>query len=509
MDESSGERSPLRGAHITAAIICAALFTFLYAIPAPAFDLEERVKEFTLPNGLKTLVLERRGAPIFAAHIAFKVGSVEERSGYTGAAHMLEHMLFKGTTSIGSLDWEKEKPILEKIWETGRKLDRARRNGVSEEQIKELEKKLKELQAEHKQYVVSESYSRIYSAEGGVGFNAGTSKDLTTYIIRLPANKLELWAWIESDRLRDSVLREYYAERDVVMEERRRSYENRADGKLYERFLSAAFIASPYGRPIIGWESDIGRLPLDEVEDFLHTWYVPNNAVIAIVGDVDFEEVKRIITKYFGPIPAKPLPDRIVTEEPPQGGERRIEVEFDANPSFMMGFHKPVTPHPDDYVFSVIDSVLSSGRTSRFFKNVVRDKKVAVSVYTYTVPGSRYPNVFTISGEPMPPHSTADVEAAVWEELERLKTEPVPRDELDKVKNNMEADFLRSLVSHYGMARLLTYYQQITGDWREVINEMKKIKAVTAEDVMRVAKKYFTKDNVTVATLARKKNGQD
>ena len=487
------------------AVALAFFFSIFLSGSAHAFDLEKRVREFTLDNGLKVLVLERKGAPIFAAHMAFKVGSVEERSGYTGAAHMLEHMLFKGTTTIGSLDWEKEKPILEKVWKLGDELDRARREGADEKKIKNLESKLRKAQAEHKKYVVSESYSRIYSAEGGVGFNAGTGKDMTSYIIRLPANKLELWAWIESDRMKNAVMREYYAERDVVMEERRRSYENRPEGKLYERYLSAGFIAHPYGRPIIGWESDISRLPLSEVESFFRTWYVPNNAVVAFVGDVDFDEVKRIMTKYFAQIPARPLPYRIVSTEPDQGGERRVEVEADANPSFMMGFHKPTSPHPDDYVFSVIDSILSSGRTSRFYKNIVRKKKVAVSVGSFTVPGSRYPNLFTISGAPMPPHTTADVEKAVWEELEKLKSEAVTDEELKKVINNLEADFIRGLVSHYGMARLLTYYQLVTGDWRNVVREMEKIKSVTAEDIQRVARKYFTKDNMTVATLVRKK----
>lgn len=503
MDESSGERRTLINSRL---FLFFHIIFFLAWFPKTAFgfDLESRVKSFTLENGLQVLHLERSGAPIFAAHMAFKVGSVEERDGLTGAAHMLEHMLFKGTTSIGSKDWEKEKPLLEKVLNLGEKLDRAKRAG-DKEKIKNLSARLKAAQAEHKKYVLSDSYSKLYSAEGGVGFNAGTSKDITTYIIRLPANKLELWAWIESDRMADPVLREYYSERDVVMEERRRSYENRAAGKLYERYLATAFIASPYGRPIIGWESDIAQLPYREVEKFLKTWYVPNNAVIAIVGDVGFNEVKAIITKYFGQIPAGKLPDRIVSEEPAQGGERRTVVEFDASPTFMMGFHKPSYPHEDDYVFDVIDFILSSGRTGRFEKEIVRDKKVAVSVGSWTAPGSRYPNIFTISGDPMPPHTTVDVEKAVWEELEKLKNDPVSKEELEKVINNFEADFIRGLESHYGMAKLLAYYQLITGDWRNVIKDMEKIKRVTAQDIQRVAKKYFTKDNLTVATLKPKK----
>jgi predicted Zn-dependent peptidase len=478
---------------------------FLHSSAAFSFDLAERVKEFTLNNGLKVIFLERKGVPIFAAHMVFNVGSVDEESGRTGAAHMLEHMLFKGTKRIGSVDWDKEKPLLEKVDRLGDELDRAIRNGVDRKKLDDLKAQFDKAQEEQRKFIVSESYSKIYSAEGGVGHNAGTSKDATAYIIRLPSNKLELWAKLEADRLANPILREYYSERDVVLEELRRTYENNAQGKLYERFLSTAFIAHPYGNPIIGWERDISRLPLSEVNKFLKTWYVPNNAVIAIVGDLDFEEMKTVITRYFGPIPARPLPDRLISEEPEQGGERRVNVEFDASPAFMMGFHKPVAPNDDDYVFSVIDSILSQGRTARFDKTVVRQKKIALSVGTFTTPGDRYPNLFAITGEPRPPHTTEDVESAVWAELEKLRKEPVAREELDKVVNNMEADFIRGLSSHYGMARLLAHYQIVRGDWREAIREMEKIRAVTPEDIQAVAVKYFVKANATTATLVKKK----
>ncbi|VAX20115.1 Zinc protease [hydrothermal vent metagenome] len=506
MDKSSGS-SPSNQFRKFLPVLSIALLC-LAIVPSFAFgyDLEGRVKEHTLDNGMKILVLEREGAPIFAAHMVFKVGSVDEVSGHDGAAHMLEHMLFKGTTTLGSKDWSREKPLFEKVIALGNALDKLKRAGADKEKIKIATAKLKKAQAEQKKYVVSESYSRIYSAAGGVGFNAGTSKDTTTYIIRLPANKFELWAKIESDRMKDPVLREYFAERDVVMEERRRSYENSAGGKLYERYLASAFIGHPYGRPIIGWESDIALLPYPEVMRFLKAWYVPSNVVVAVVGAVKFEDVVKTMEKYFGDIPAGKLPDRVITEEPRQGGERRVDVEFDASPTFIMGFHKPVYPNEDEIVFEVINYILSSGRTSRFDQEIVRKKKVAISIGAWTGPGDRYPNLFSISGDPVPPHTTKDVEDAVWEELEKLKTEPVSSDELRKVINNVEAGFIRGLVSHYGMARLLTHYEVMTGDWRNITHEIEKIKAVTPDDIQRVAKKYFTHNNVTVATLVKKKN---
>jgi predicted Zn-dependent peptidase len=510
MEKSSGD-IPRNTPHYSAlpfrfpffAILLALAFAF--AGSAFAFDLAGRVKEFTLDNGMKVLFLERKGAPIFAAHIVFNVGSVDEEAGRTGAAHMLEHMLFKGTKRIGTLDWEKEKPLLEKVDALGDKLDKAIRNGADKKILDELKAEFDKAQEAQRKHIVSESYSKIYSAEGGVGHNAGTAKDTTIYMISLPSNKLELWAKLEADRLENPVLREYYSEREVVLEELRRTYENNAQGKLYERFLSTAFIAHPYRNPIIGWERDIARLPLPEVKKFLNTWYVPNNAVIAIVGDLDFAELKAVITKYFGPIPARPLPSRLISEEPEQGGERRVNVEFDASPAFMMGFHKPVPPGDDDYIFSVIDTILSHGRTARFDKTVVRQKKVALSAGVFTAPGDKFPNLFVISGEPRPPHTTEDVEKAVWEELEKLKKTPVSREELDKVVNNMESDFIHGLASHYGMARLLSHYQLVRGDWREAIREMEKIRAVTPEEIQRVAVKYFVKGNATTATLVNKK----
>jgi len=502
MGNTSSDGPPRSRFHTAVLIFLAVLAV---AAPARAFDLESRVKEFTLDNGLKVLVLERAGSPTFAAHISFKVGSVEESSGHTGAAHMLEHMLFKGTTSLGTLDWRKERPLLDKVNRLGDALDKARLRGENADALKKLEAELAAAQAEQKTYIESEVYSRLYQAEGGVGFNAGTSKDTTNYIIRLPVEKLRLWAEIESQRLKDAVFREYYSERDVVREERRSSYENQPSGKLYERFLAAAFIAHPYGWPIIGWESDLATLPLSEMERFYKTWYVPNNTVIAIVGAAPFDEVKNVVTRHFGAIPAKPLPDRVVTSEPAQGGERRVTVESDANPTFMMGFHKPTWPDRDDQVFEVIHNLLADGRSSRLKKSLVYERKVAVSVETWEAPGSRYPNLFVVSGDPRLPHTVADVERAVWDELEKLKREPVSERELTKVINNIEADLIRGMASDYGMARLLASYQQIAGDWREALRAIEKVKSVTAADIMRVATTYLTRGNMTMATLTQVK----
>lgn len=494
--------------HSLTPIVFSLLLTGLFPGTSHSFQLEEKVRKFTLDNGMRVLVLERKQSPTFSAYIRFKVGSVDEQMGETGAAHLLEHMLFKGTPQIGTTDYSKEKPILDQIDRVGQQLDQEIKKGdrADPDQIIELRAKLRDLQKQHKQYVIRDEFAEIYGRNGETGYNAFTSKDTTTYVISLPSNKLELWALVESMRWGDPVLREFYSEREVVLEERRRSYENRAGGKLYENFIASSFIAHPYGKPIIGWDSDIRTLPKDGVEAFLKTYYAPNNAVVSIVGDVQAEEVHRLMKKYFGPLQSQEIPSRVSTMEPPQSGERRIVVEFDANPEVMMGYHKPSMFHPDDLVFDVINAVLSDGRTSRLYKTLVTEKQIAVKVGSFTGPGNRYPNLFAFYGTPRHPHTTQEVEEAVYAELEKLKTEPVSDRDMEKVRNRVQADFIRGLRSNSGMAGQLSYYELIEGDWKSILRYQKELEQVTPDDVMRVAKTYFVPLNRTVATLVKKES---
>jgi predicted Zn-dependent peptidase len=499
---SDNNRSPLVSAlALTAAFFLACVFSY----PALAETLQERVKEYRLDNGLRILALHRDGSPTFSVFTRFLAGAVDENVGETGVAHILEHMLFKGSKRVGTTDFKKEKPLMEKVEKLGEELDAERRKGDSadKEKVARLRKEMAKVLEEQRRYIVSDEISSIYSGNGGAAFNAFTNMDITSYIVKLPSNRLELWAWVESDRLRSPVLREYYAERDVVMEERRRSVDNSPQGTLYEQFKAAAFQAHPYGNPIIGWESDISFLPKRKVKKFLKTYYSPNNMVVCIVGDIEPDEVFRVIKKYFGDIPAQDIPPRIVTKEPSQKGERRINVQFDAQPEVLIGFHKPVFPDRDDYVFDVIDSILSGGRTSRLYKSLVLEKGIAVSVDSWAAPGSRYDNLFAVGAVPREPHTTAELEAAVYEELARLQTEPVPARELQKVINNVDADYIRSLKSNSGLAYYLSVYEIITNDWRNMIRYQDEIKKVTPEDIMRVAKKYLVKRNRTVATLVK------
>jgi predicted Zn-dependent peptidase len=475
-----------------------------FAASAGAQTLEEKVREHTLANGLKLLLVERHESPTFAAYIAIGVGSVNEGSENRGVAHLLEHMLFKGTTTLGTTDYGREKPLLDEIGKTGGQLDALRsRENPDPAKIAELEKHLRDLQQEHREYVVKDEVSRIYAENGAVGYNAFTSKDLTTYTVSLPANKLELWADIESDRMKNAVLREFYTERNVVMEERRRSYETNPDGMLYENLIATAFTMHPYRHPVIGWMSDIAHLTLAETRSFHDRYYAPVNTVIALVGDIDPERAIVMVERYFGGIaPGVPVP-RVTAVEPLQQGEKQVHVRFEAEPRIAMAYHKPTLPSREDYVFDLIDLILGGGRTSRLYRSLVLEKQLATSVSTYGAPGSRYDNLFVISAVPRFPHTSAEVREAVEGELKKLATEPVSPAELEQVRNRLRTDKLRHLQSNDGLARTLTYYQSVAGDWRYLVTYDQVVAGISADEIMTTAKTFFTPANLTVATLGK------
>jgi len=484
------------------------LLIFSSLLFAGEFKLD--VQEHTLKNGLHLLMVEKHTAPVVSCVIRFKVGSVDEAPGITGTSHLLEHMLFKGTKNIGTWNYEAEVSLMKEIDKTAAEMETEEKKlqnplaGGDEAKLKQLREKLRELQQKQKEYIVKDELWETYLKNGGSGLNASTSRDGTQYFVSLPSNRLEMWAYIESDRMREPILREFYSERDVVFEERRLSTDTQPFGKLFEQFAATAFTAHPYGWPVLGWASDISTVKREEVEEYFRRHYSPNNAVIAIVGDINPKEVVKIVENYFADIPPQSTPEAVFTSEPEQKGERRTEVEFDANPQMLIGFHIPQAGHPDTYVLDVIASILSRGRTSRFYKNLVEDKKWALSV-TASSPQSRYPNLFTLQAVTLAPHTTQELEDALYQELERLKTEPVSGWELEKNRNQLEADFIRSLNSNTGLAFQLTNYHAVTGSWKFMLTLKEERKKVTPEDIMRVAQKYFTKSNRTVATLVKTK----
>jgi predicted Zn-dependent peptidase len=470
-------------------------------------NLEDKVHARTLGNGMTVILVERHGAPVFSTIYGFKVGSVDEIPGITGTAHLFEHMAFKGTPKIGTSDFEKEKPIMEKVNQVGREwsLELVKGERADKEKLARLREELTRLEAEQKQFIVKDEIDSLYSNVGGAGLNAGTGTDQTMYIIHLPANQLELFCLIESERIRNTVLREFYTERSVIQEERKQTTDASPARLLSEMFMGAAFLAHPYNHPVVGWASDIASVTLEEAQAFKNKYYTPNNCVLAIAGDVDPEKAWPLIEKYFGDIPRGEDPPVLRTVEPKQLGERRVRFEFDAEPMLMMGFHKPNFPSKEDAAASVLASILTSGRTSRMNKDLVQEKQIAVSVGASAGGGGvRFPNLFTFNATPRFPHTVEEVEKAILEHIEKVKAEPVSERELQKVKNSLEASYIRSMSSNMGLAMTVARYQLLFGDWKLYLKYKDILTGITAADVMDFAKTTLTPENRTVAFLIKK-----
>lgn len=497
----------MKGKVISSALFMAMILLFL--LPSPLFSaaLEKRVHAFTLKNGLRLLMVERRLSPTVSIYIRHRAGAADEAAGKTGTAHLLEHMLFKGTKTIGTRDFRKEEKILQKIEAVGTSLDREKMRGKTADQevVARLAGELTKLQKSHQQLTVSNEIDRLYTENGAVNLNASTGHDLITYKVSIPANRIELWARIESDRMVNPVFREFYTERDVVREERRQRAESDPDGKLFESYLSAAFIAHPYRRPVLGWPADMAFLDMAYMKQFFRDTHAPNNTVIAIVGDIRPAAVLKIVEKYFGLIPARKHSPVPITEEPQQSGEKRIEVLFDAEPQMIIGYHKPPPPAYVDHVFDILESLLASGRTARFYKTIVSEKRLAESIQAVNgLPGARFPNQFAFLAKPRHPHTCSELEKALDLELEKIKVEPVSPDELAKAKNQIRADFIRRLDSNSGLAGMLSYFEALLGDFRYLHDYVDTIDKVTPEDILNAARTYLTRENRTIATLIRK-----
>jgi len=414
-------------------------------------------------------------------------------------------MMFKGTKTIGTKNYKKEKPLLEEVNRLAKELITEKDKPVPDTtRIRELEDEFEEAKTKASEYVETGELSKIYGKHGAQGLNAGTWEDGTIYMVNIPSNKFELWARILADRFENPVFRQFYEERDVVMEERRMRTDNEPTGLLEEKLTSTAFDAHPYRNPVVGWASDIERLTVDDIELFYRTYYVPNNAVLALVGDVDADHAITIIKKYFSHIPKGEEPPTVHTTEPKQRGEKRIDVEFDAKPEVYIGYHVPTYPHRDAYVLDVISAILSTGRTSRLYKKMIEKDKIALLASTSNRTG-RYPEIFIFHGQPKAPHATAELEKSFYEEIDRIKKEPVEDRELQKVKNQVKVNFIRQIQSNGGLAIQLAYYEGFFGGWEAMVEYKDIIESITAGEIMEVANKYFGKENRTVATLMEKK----
>jgi zinc protease len=427
------------------------LIFFLHGLSVPLAEawLRDEVFETVLPNGLKVILLENHKAPLVTFQVWYRVGSRNEPWGKTGISHVLEHMMFKGTQKIGP-----------------------------------------------------EEFSRTIQENGG-NDNAFTSRDYTAYFQNLSSDRVQVSLDLESDRMQNLLLREedFRTERMVVMEERRLRTEDNPTGVLFEQLQAVAFQMHPYRWPIIGWMEDLKRLTLDDLKEYYRTYYNPSNAFLVVVGDVKKEEILPRIEKAFGNYSKGVAPNQQRDKEPSPLGERRILVKKEAQlPTILMAYHVPNLRDADSYVLEVIAAILSGGKSSRLYQNLVREKKLVLSADADYSLLSHDPYVLFLSAEPLPKTETSEVEKALDQEIERLQKELVSERELQKVKNQMEASFIFGQDSLFYQAMLLARYE-IVLTWRAIDDYLPSIRKVTPEDIQRVARKYLISDKRTVGIL--------
>lgn len=484
----------------------ALIWTFLLAVTAAAKEPQDTgfklpVDEMVLDNGMRVLIVERHEVPRVFCSLWWRVGSVNERPGLTGLSHFFEHMMFMGTDVIGTRDPIKDADLNAKIESTmGKirqiKLERleAKRRGVppsseGESRFKELWKEYEGYVEEQKKIIIPEHLSKIYQANGGTGLNATTSFDRTNFFVELPANKVELFCWLESDRFLKPVFRSFYPERDVVKEERRMRTESTPTGLIHEQFWSTFWQALPYSWPVLGWMSDIDEYTLADAERYFATHYSPQNCTAIFVGDVNPGEIKELSRRYFGRLKRFPGErDAIVTQEPEQVAERRLEAEADAKDEIELQWHGPSGVHADAAACDLMMAAFS-GRSGRLYRPLVEEKKLALETDSYFW-ALKYGGVLHVGIQPREGVGAELVEKAVHDIVQDLRKNGINERELEKARNQQTADLVRDLKTTGGISQQLGYFETI-GTYKDFFAYVKALETATAADVKRCAEQYL------------------
>ncbi|NJK62156.1 MAG: insulinase family protein [Synechococcaceae cyanobacterium SM2_3_1] len=459
-----------------------------------------RVSDFELENGLQFLVFERHQAPVISFITYVDVGGANEAEGKTGTAHFLEHLAFKGTSRLGTRDYEAEKKVLQQLEQVFEQLLQARSQG-REEDVQRYQQQVQDLRQQASQYVVQNEFGQIVEQAGGVGLNAFTSMDATVYSYNFPSNKLELWMSLESERFLDPVFREFYEEREVILEERRARVDNSPIGQMIEAMQATAFQVHPYRRPVIGYPEDLTTLTPSDVRTFFDTYYIPTRMIMAIVGDVNPQEVQRLAQVYFGRYTVQSAPPPLEVQEPPQQQPREVERQLQTQPWYLEAYHAPAITDPDYMVHEILAGILTSGRTSRLYQSLVQTQ-LALTVEGFSgFPGDTYPNLLLFYALTAPGHELQEVETVLHQEIERLQKEPVTVAELDRVKTQIQVSTLQSLASNQGLAQSLATYAAKTGNWRNLFLQLDQLAQITPAEVQRVAQETLQPQNRTIGRL--------
>ncbi len=459
--------------------------------------LGEAVRFTTLSNGIRVVMYRRGMAPVFAGAVGVRVGGSDEAPGHTGIAHMLEHMAFKGTSRIGTRDYGREKKLLAELEKLIGSQD------VNGQIPSAVRTRWDEIHAELEKLWVSEEFTRLYEERGASEMNATTDSEMTRYFTNMPRGAFEFWCRLESERILDPVMRQFYRERDVVLEERRMRSDDSPGGKLYEKLLGITFLEHPYQNPVIGYARDIGRLTATATREFHRRYYVPGNIAISVVGDVDLERDLPILERYFGRIPPGPMPERPIAVEPPQGGERVVTINNRASPQLMISYRKMNYPHPDDAPVSIMLEMLAGGSISPLYRELVKKHQLAATLGYDEAPGTAYPNLAIFVATVKSPHTNDELLAAFDRVIEEFRSGPVDRELLEVAKRAIAVEYLQHFRSNMSLALDFISSTLLYDNWRALFDWYDEAMRVTPEDISRVAKLYLRTDNRVVARLER------
>lgn len=462
-------------------------------------EMASKVKTYTLSNGLQVIFYRRGEAPIFAGAVVVRVGGSDEQPGQTGISHLFEHMAFKGSRTVGTKDYRAEKRLLERLEEL------ALESNAAQELSPEQKREWDEIHQKLREIWISDDFTVRYEKHGAVGQNATTDKEFTKYFVSLPRSAFEFWCKMEADRLIAPVMRQFYQERDVVLEERRMRYEDDPGGKLYELLLGTAYQRHPYRDPVIGYERDIRALTARQLESFRKRYYVPSNMVVAIVGRVDPEADIKTVEEYFGAIPTGEPVRRAIMEEGLQEGQRRSDISMAASPEVIVAYRKPNYPHPDDPPISVMAEILAGGRTSPLYTELVKRKQIAASVGHDEGPGVAYPNLLMFAGSVKAPHSPDTFLGAFDSVINRFRRSGATAEQLEIAKRSIGMEYLGHLRSNQSLALDFATSQLAYGTWKASVEWYDKMLQVSLADVQRVARQYLVPTQRTIGTIERSK----
>lgn len=457
-------------------------------------ELQKKAGEFTLPNGLHFIVLERHESPVVSFHTWVNVGSVQDPTGETGLAHMFERLAFKGTETIGTRGWPEEKKALDAIEEAYDRMEAESNKGITADQTRvDMLRAQVGIAIDNAQRLsAAPEYRSILEENGAVDLNAVASVAATEYSCSLPSNRTELWFLMESQRLLRPAFREFYQERELAMEQYRQRVELDPAARLRTELLAAAFKVHPYRNPSAGWPSDTPYLRRSRAQDFFERYYVPGNITVALVGDVTAAEARRLAERYFGVIPARPMPPQVTTLEPPQPGPKTVVVEMPGPPAVLVGYKRPSQYDKEDLALDLLQILLSQPPTGTLRKELVEEKRLAVQAQAIaTNPDGRFPNLFVFVLTPAPGRTVEENRRALDDLLERFKSTALDPLLLSRAKAQGRAALIRTMTSNRDLARLLALHAASYGDWRKLFTALDDLSQVTSQDVQRAASRTF------------------